>query len=143
MTTEPFGNAKSPSLDAELALADSETTSDEVVTPVNKEKDASNRELTKINTGVQDEGQAGLNPEKTNAESEVQSMVMVPIHQDTSSVPPMTTPVNDLTTSQPDSLTILAPLPTSTATTAVVTTTTTLPPPPLQPQQSTTNPILL
>ncbi|GJZ24177.1 hypothetical protein Tco_0561636, partial [Tanacetum coccineum] len=43
-------------------------------------------------------------PEKTNAESEVQSMVMVPIHQDTSSVPPMTTPVNDLTTSQPDSL---------------------------------------
>ncbi|GJY26735.1 retrovirus-related pol polyprotein from transposon TNT 1-94 [Tanacetum coccineum] len=64
MTTEPSGNAESPSLDAELALADSETESDEVVTPVNKEKDASNRELTEINTGVQDEGQAGSNPGK-------------------------------------------------------------------------------
>ncbi|GJZ66882.1 hypothetical protein Tco_0630122, partial [Tanacetum coccineum] len=224
-----------------LALADSETESDEVVTPVNKEKDASNRELTEINTGVQDEGQAGSNPgkqdegqagsnpgkqdegqarsnpgnaaefqpqpshvvhagpnlkpmdlaenlklptedqvileepasstgtlsslqnlekelsftdqffmekpqeeepEKTNAESEVQSMVTVPIHQDTSSVPPMTTPVIDLTTSQSDSLTFHASLPTSTATTTTVTTTT-LPPPPLQPQQSTTDPILL
>ncbi|GKA36552.1 hypothetical protein Tco_0723043 [Tanacetum coccineum] len=31
-------------------------------------------------------------PEKTNAELEVQSMVTVPIHQDTFSVPPMTTP---------------------------------------------------
>ncbi|GJX20268.1 retrovirus-related pol polyprotein from transposon TNT 1-94 [Tanacetum coccineum] len=39
-------------------------------------------------------------PGKTNAEAEVQSMVSVPIHQDTSSVPPMTTPVIDLTKSQ-------------------------------------------
>nr|GEV14838.1 hypothetical protein [Tanacetum cinerariifolium] len=31
-------------------------------------------------------------PGKTNVEAEVQSMVSVPIHQDTSSVPPMTTP---------------------------------------------------
>nr|GEY69083.1 hypothetical protein [Tanacetum cinerariifolium] len=31
-------------------------------------------------------------PEKLNAESEVRSMVTVPIHQDTSSVPLMTTP---------------------------------------------------
>ncbi|GJU26117.1 hypothetical protein Tco_1164738 [Tanacetum coccineum] len=36
-------------------------------------------------------------PEKTNTKSEVQSMVTVPIHQDTSSVPLMTTPVIDLT----------------------------------------------
>ncbi|GJT57905.1 retrovirus-related pol polyprotein from transposon TNT 1-94 [Tanacetum coccineum] len=64
MTTEPSGNAESPSLDAELALEDSETESDEVVTPVNKEKDASNMELTEINTGVQDKGQAGSNPGK-------------------------------------------------------------------------------
>ncbi|GJZ38575.1 hypothetical protein Tco_0585138 [Tanacetum coccineum] len=35
-------------------------------------------------------------PEKTNTEAEVQSLVMVPIHQDTSSVPLMTTPVIDL-----------------------------------------------
>ncbi|GJQ99057.1 hypothetical protein Tco_0522042 [Tanacetum coccineum] len=64
MTTKPSRNAESLSLDAKLALADSETESDEVVTPVNKEKDASNRELTEINTGVQDEGQAGSNPGK-------------------------------------------------------------------------------
>ncbi|GJZ74226.1 E-beta-farnesene synthase [Tanacetum coccineum] len=82
-------------------------------------------------------------PEKTNAESEVQSMVTVPIHQDTSLVPPMTTPVIDLTTSQSDSPTVHAPLPTSTAITTTITTTTTLPPPPLQPRQSTTDPILL
>nr|GEZ55834.1 hypothetical protein [Tanacetum cinerariifolium] len=184
---------------------------DEVVTPVNKDKDASYREITKINTGVHDEGQARSNPvkqdkgqagsnpefttttylnvqenlklltedhvileepassigtlsslqnidkelsftdqffvempreeelEKTNAESEVQSMVTVPIQQDTSSVPLMTTPIIDLIIPQPDSLTVHAPLPTSTATT----TTTTLPPPPPQPQQSTTYPILL
>ncbi|GKD52719.1 hypothetical protein Tco_1281695, partial [Tanacetum coccineum] len=51
-------------------------------------------------------------PRKTNAEAEVQSMVSVLIHQDTSSVPPMTTLVIDLTTMQSDS-----PLPTSTTTT--------------------------
>nr|GEV07033.1 integrase, catalytic region, zinc finger, CCHC-type, peptidase aspartic, catalytic [Tanacetum cinerariifolium] len=72
-------------------------------------------------------------PEKTNAESEVQSMVTFPIHQDTSSVPPITTPVIDLTTSQSDSLTVHAPLPISTATTTTITTTITLPPPPPQP----------
>ncbi|GJW71881.1 hypothetical protein Tco_0128798 [Tanacetum coccineum] len=201
MITEPSGTVESPSMDVELAVADSETESDEVATSVNKETDASNRELTEINAGVQDEGQARSNPgiqdegqagsnpgnatefqpqpshvvyvgpnlkpidlavsdastqqnpkqmdeeftttaypnffvekqqdeepEKTNAESEVQSMVTVPIHQDTSSVPPMTTPVIDLTTSQSDS-----PLPTSTVTTTTITTTTTLPPPPPQP----------
>ncbi|GKD95341.1 hypothetical protein Tco_1375178 [Tanacetum coccineum] len=67
-------------------------------------------------------------PGKTNAETEVQSMVSVPIHQDTSSVPPMTSLVIDLTTKQSDS-----PQPTSTATTSIITTTTSLPPPP-QPQ---------
>ncbi|GJS98707.1 hypothetical protein Tco_0819877 [Tanacetum coccineum] len=78
-------------------------------------------------------------PGKTNAEAEVYSMVLVLIHQDTSSVPPMTTPVIDLTKSQSDS-----PLPTSTATISTITTTTpTLLPPPPQPQQSTTDPILV
>ncbi|GKB53293.1 hypothetical protein Tco_0904046 [Tanacetum coccineum] len=76
-------------------------------------------------------------PGKTNAEADVQSMVSVPIHQDTSSVPLMTTPVIDITTMQSDS-----PLPTSTTTTSIITTTTSLPPPP-QPQQSTTDPILV
>ncbi|GJV27105.1 retrovirus-related pol polyprotein from transposon TNT 1-94 [Tanacetum coccineum] len=213
MPTEASGHVESPSLDAELALTDSETESD--------------NEVPKINTGDQDEGQAGPNPVpagpnlehmdleatdastqqkpeqmdeeftttaypnvqenlklptedqvileepasssgtlsslqnlekdlsftdqffvekpqeeepgKTNAEAEVQSMVSVPIHQDTSSVPPMTTPVIDLTKSQSDS-----PLPTSTATiSTITTTTTTLPPPPPQPQQSTADPILV
>ncbi|GJR14240.1 hypothetical protein Tco_0796892 [Tanacetum coccineum] len=56
MSTEPSGNAESPSLDAELALTDSETESDEEVPLVNPEKDASYKELTEINTGVQNEG---------------------------------------------------------------------------------------
>ncbi|GJT02483.1 hypothetical protein Tco_0823652 [Tanacetum coccineum] len=68
-------------------------------------------------------------PRKTNAEVEVQSMVSVPIHQDTSSVPPITTPVIDLTKSQSDS-----PVPTSTTTISTITTTITTPlPPPPQP----------
>ncbi|GJV69435.1 hypothetical protein Tco_1484944 [Tanacetum coccineum] len=225
MTTESSRNAESPSLDTKLALADSETESDEVVT----------HGQAGSNPGKQDEGQAGLNlgnavefqpqpshvvharpnlepmdlevsdastqqnpkqmykeftttaypkvqenlklptedqvifeepasstetlsslqnlekelsftgqffvekpreeePEKTNAELEVQSMVTVLIHQDTSLVPPMTTPVIDLTTSQSDSPTVHALLPTSIEITTAVTTTTTLPPPPLQPQ---------
>ncbi|GJR83011.1 hypothetical protein Tco_0153796 [Tanacetum coccineum] len=74
---------------------------------------------------------------KTNAKVEVQSMVSVPIHQDTSSVPLMNTPVIDLTTMQSD-----CPLPTSTTTTSIITTTTTLLPPP-PPPQSTTDPILV
>nr|GEX88628.1 hypothetical protein [Tanacetum cinerariifolium] len=47
------------------------------------------QENLKLPTGVQPHKEE---PEKTNAKLEVQSMVMVPIHQDTSSVPPMTTP---------------------------------------------------
>ncbi|GKB65173.1 hypothetical protein Tco_0921359 [Tanacetum coccineum] len=83
-------------------------------------------------------------PEKTNTESEVQSMVTVPIHQDTSSVPLMTTPVIDLTVSQPVSTTIQAPLPTSTATvTAITTTTISLPPIPPQLQQGSSDSILI
>nr|GEU50020.1 hypothetical protein [Tanacetum cinerariifolium] len=87
MPTEASGPAESPSLDAKLDLTDNETESDD--------------EVPKINIGDQDEGQAGPSPEedpeKTNAEAEVQSMVSVPIHQDTSSVPSMTTPTIDLT----------------------------------------------
>nr|GEU35597.1 hypothetical protein [Tanacetum cinerariifolium] len=138
------GKRRKPTNLLRITMTNSETESDEVVTPVNKEKDASYRELTEINTRVQDEGQVGSNLgkqdegqarsnpgnavefqpqpshvvhvgpnlepmdleknlklptedqeeelEKTNAELEVQSMVTVPIQQDTSSVPPMTTP---------------------------------------------------
>nr|GEY48546.1 hypothetical protein [Tanacetum cinerariifolium] len=47
-----------------------EMESDEVVTPVNKEKDASYRGITEINTGVQDEGQDRSNPEFTDASTQ-------------------------------------------------------------------------
>nr|GFA87448.1 hypothetical protein [Tanacetum cinerariifolium] len=81
----------------------------------------------------------------TTAYPNVQENLKLPTKdQDTSSIPPMTTPVLDLTTSQSDSPTVNAPLLTSIATTiTITTTTTTLPPPPPQPQQSTTNLILL
>ncbi|GJX39928.1 retrovirus-related pol polyprotein from transposon TNT 1-94 [Tanacetum coccineum] len=78
-------------------------------------------------------------PGKTNAEAEVQSMVLDLIYQDTSSIPLMTTLVIDLTKSQSDSL-----LPTSTLTISTITTITpTLLPPPPQPQQNTIDPILV
>ncbi|GJU44600.1 hypothetical protein Tco_1201866 [Tanacetum coccineum] len=82
-------------------------------------------------------------PEKTNIEVEVQSMVTVPIHQDTSSVPLMTTLDIDLTVSQPVPIVVHAPLPTLTVTAiaATTTTTTTLPLPP-QPQQGSSDSIL-
>ncbi|GJV41021.1 hypothetical protein Tco_1419461, partial [Tanacetum coccineum] len=50
-TTEPTGPSSQPD-DEGITMSNSETESDEVVTPINKEKDASYRELTKINTGV-------------------------------------------------------------------------------------------
>ncbi|GJW78033.1 hypothetical protein Tco_0139715 [Tanacetum coccineum] len=79
-------------------------------------------------------------PEKTNTEAEVQSMVTVPIYQDTSSVPLMTTPVIDITDPQSDSITVPASMPTTTAT--VTETITTAPPPPPQPQQDVSTSIL-
>ncbi|GKA63934.1 retrovirus-related pol polyprotein from transposon TNT 1-94, partial [Tanacetum coccineum] len=147
MSTESTGKDESPFMDAKLAMTDSEMESDEEEPLVNSKKDASYRELTKINTRDQDEGQAGPNPGKqdegqagsnpgnaaepqpqsshvvhenlklptkdqeeepkiANTESEVQSKVSVPIHQDTSSVPLMTTLVIDLTVSQPVSTTV-------------------------------------
>nr|GEZ44244.1 hypothetical protein [Tanacetum cinerariifolium] len=121
MLTEASVHAESPSLVAELPLIDNETESDNAGP----------------NPGVQDKGQTGSNPEDTT-ESQPQSSHVVhagPNH--TSSVPPMTTSVIDLTTSQSGS-----PLLTSTATTSAVMTTINIPPPP-QPQQSITNLILM
>ncbi|GJZ31800.1 hypothetical protein Tco_0576847 [Tanacetum coccineum] len=71
-------------------------------------------------------------PGKLNVEAEVVSMVTVPIYQASSSVPPLLTPVIDLSPPKPASSTTQAPIFTATTTT----TPTTLPPP-LQ-QQSTT-----
>ncbi|GKD79879.1 hypothetical protein Tco_1342500, partial [Tanacetum coccineum] len=80
--------------------------------------------------------------EKTTAETDAESMVFITIHQDTSAIPPMTSPVIDLI-SRPDSPNEHQPLPaTTTATATTITTITTLPLPP-QPQQSTTDSILI
>ncbi|GJY33353.1 hypothetical protein Tco_0417822, partial [Tanacetum coccineum] len=80
--------------------------------------------------------------EKKTADTEAESMVSVTIHQDTSAVPPMTSPVIDLV-SRPDSPNVHRPLPTTVTATATTTTTiTTLPLPP-QPQQGFSDPTLL
>ncbi|GJT84710.1 hypothetical protein Tco_1066427 [Tanacetum coccineum] len=81
--------------------------------------------------------------EKTTADTEAESMVSVTIQQDTSIIPPMTSPVIDLVT-RPDSPNVHWPLPTTTTTTAAptTTTTTTLPLPP-QPQQGSSDSILI
>ncbi|GJR18192.1 retrovirus-related pol polyprotein from transposon TNT 1-94 [Tanacetum coccineum] len=83
------------------------------------------------------------NNEKTTADTEAESMVSVTIHQDTSAIPPMTSPVIDLV-SVPDSPTVHQPLPTTTTATATTTTTimTTIPLP-HQPQQISSDSILL
>ncbi|GKD17409.1 retrovirus-related pol polyprotein from transposon TNT 1-94, partial [Tanacetum coccineum] len=138
--TKSFAHVESPFMDAELNLTNIETESDEEASKIN----ARNQEEGQAgpNPGVQDEGQAGPNPGiaaesqlqssyvenlklptedqeeepgKTNAKAKVQSMVSVPIHQDTSLVPLMTILVIDLMTMQFDS-----PLPTSIATTSIV-----------------------
>nr|GEZ59017.1 hypothetical protein [Tanacetum cinerariifolium] len=70
------------------------------------------------------------NNEKTPTETEAELMVSITIQQDTSSIPPMTTPIFDLT-SRPDSPNVHQPLqPTGTETTTTTTKTTTHPPPP-------------
>ncbi|GKD07077.1 hypothetical protein Tco_1186762 [Tanacetum coccineum] len=65
-------------------------------------------------------------PEKLNVEAEVVTMVIVPIYQASSSNPPLSTPVIDLSPPKTASSTTQAPIFTTTTTT----TTTTLPPPP-------------
>ncbi|GKD56216.1 hypothetical protein Tco_1289603, partial [Tanacetum coccineum] len=80
----------------------------------------------------------------TTAYPNVQENLKLPTKdQDTSSVPPMATLVIDLTVSHLVSITVHAPLPTSTTTTTTITTTTSLLPPPPQPQQSSSDLILL
>nr|GFC14616.1 hypothetical protein [Tanacetum cinerariifolium] len=101
--------------------------------------------------GAQAEGQAGPDPDisfgyllfsdkpsnadndKVNAETEVEAMVSVTIQQNMSSIPPMTSPIIDLT-SRPESPKVHQQL--KAISTETTTTTTTLPPPPYQ-QQST------
>ncbi|GKD26550.1 hypothetical protein Tco_1232764 [Tanacetum coccineum] len=83
------------------------------------------------------------NNEKTTAGTEAESMVSVTIHQDTSTIPLMTSPVMDLVYVL-NSPTVHRPLPTTTTSTATTTTTimTTVPLPP-QLQQVSSDSILL
>ncbi|GJU02821.1 hypothetical protein Tco_1113159 [Tanacetum coccineum] len=78
-------------------------------------------------------------PGKANMETEVKSMVTIPIHQASSTDPPLSTPVIDLT--QPKLVSPPNQEPTFTATTT--TRTTTLPPPPPPQQQSTTDLVIV
>ncbi|GJW70936.1 retrovirus-related pol polyprotein from transposon TNT 1-94 [Tanacetum coccineum] len=157
--TEHSGYEESSSLYAELGLSNSNTESDEEIPPV-VTNGAQDEGQAGPNPGIQYEGHAGPNPdfsfgdqffndkpseadnEKTTADTEAESMVSVTIHQDTSVIPIMTSPVIDVT-SRPDSHNIHRLLPTTaTATTTTTTTTTTHPLPP-QPQQSATDSILI
>nr|GEU54017.1 hypothetical protein [Tanacetum cinerariifolium] len=76
-------------------------------------------------------------PRNANMETEVESMVTVLIHQASSSIPPLSTPIIDLTPPKLVSSTVHKPV--FTATTETITTTFP-PPPPLH--QSTTDPAL-
>nr|GEX47767.1 copia protein [Tanacetum cinerariifolium] len=62
-TAKPTGPSLQPE-DERITMTNSEMECDKVVAHVNKEKDASYRELTEINTRVQDEGKAKSNPGK-------------------------------------------------------------------------------
>nr|GEU36998.1 Gag-Pol polyprotein [Tanacetum cinerariifolium] len=82
--------------------------------------------------------------DKTIAETEVESMVSVTIQQDMSSIPPMMSPIIDLT-SRPESPKVhqqFKATTTKTTTTTTTITTTTIPPP-LAQQQSTTEAMMM
>nr|GEZ80258.1 hypothetical protein [Tanacetum cinerariifolium] len=109
-----------------------------------KGKDVDDKVNLEEKTSELDQGHAGdpfINdksiedePCKLNAESKVVSMVTVPIHQASSSIPPLSTPIIDLSPPKPASSTN-APIFTVTTTT----TTANLPLPPPPPQQSTSD----
>nr|GEY55281.1 monodehydroascorbate reductase [Tanacetum cinerariifolium] len=79
--------------------------------------------------------------DKATAETKVESMVSVTIQQDMSSIPPMTSPIIDLT-SRPESPKMHQQLKATTTETTITTTTTTLPPPPTS-QQSNAEAMLM
>nr|GFD51219.1 hypothetical protein [Tanacetum cinerariifolium] len=77
--------------------------------------------------------------DKATSKTKAESMVSITIQQDTSSIPPMTTPIIDLT-SRPGSPKVHQLLK---ATAIETTTTTIIHPPPSQPQQSTTDSMMM
>nr|GEX62391.1 hypothetical protein [Tanacetum cinerariifolium] len=169
-STKPSVHAESPSIYVELGLTDSDSESNEEarsdpgddaepqpqsshVVHAGLNLKHMDLEATDVSTQLypeqMDEGFGDLffmdkpseaENEKTTVETEAESMVSVIIQQDTSVIPPMTTPVIDLT-SRLDSPNVHRPLQ-ATATETTMTTTTTHPPPPQQ-QQSTTDSMLI
>ncbi|GJT86106.1 hypothetical protein Tco_1067823 [Tanacetum coccineum] len=116
--TATAGREDSTSLNAELGLYGSDTESDEEMPSVVR-SGAQDEGQAGSDPGTRDEGQAGPNPDdavescyqilvvyqrnmKATADTEAESMVLVTIQQDTSIIPPMTSPVIDLVT-RPDS----------------------------------------
>ncbi|GJW55476.1 retrovirus-related pol polyprotein from transposon TNT 1-94 [Tanacetum coccineum] len=158
---EKVGREDSTSLYAELGLYGSDTESDEEMPSVVRsgaqdEGQAGSDPGTQISTGTLSSlqhlakdfsfGDQFLNDkpseadnEKTTADTEAESMVSVTIQQDTSIIPPMTSPVIDLVT-RPDSPNVHWPLPTTTTTTAAPPPTTTTLPLPTQPPTSSSIP---
>ncbi|GKE73759.1 hypothetical protein Tco_1535800, partial [Tanacetum coccineum] len=92
-------NLKLPS-EGEVRLEEPTSSAGTLSSMKNLNKDLSFTDQFLVEKSQEDE------PEKTNTEAEVQSMVTVPIHQDTSSVLLMTTPVIDITDPQSDSTTV-------------------------------------
>nr|GEW59928.1 hypothetical protein [Tanacetum cinerariifolium] len=130
--------------DEKATRADVKTDTKELLTHIEKSgEEMSNAVVLGTESGGQDEKQGGPDPEneKTTAETDAKSMVSITIHQDKSAIPPMTTPVINLT-SRPDSPNVHWPLK-ATATETTMTKTTTTHPPPPQLQQSTTYSILI
>ncbi|GKA01595.1 hypothetical protein Tco_0674260 [Tanacetum coccineum] len=80
--------------------------------------------------------------EKTTGDTKAESMVSITIHQDISAIPPMTSSVIDLV-SRPDSPNVHRPLPTTTTVTATTTTILTTIPLLPQPQQGSSDSILI
>ncbi|GJS09819.1 hypothetical protein Tco_0366615 [Tanacetum coccineum] len=123
--TATAGRGDSTSLYAELGLYGSDTESDEEMPSVVR-SGAQDEGQAGSDPGTRDEGQAGPNPDdavescyqilvvyqrnmKATADTEAESMVLVTIQQDTSIIPPMTSPVIDLVT-RPDSPNVHWPL---------------------------------
>nr|GEX22263.1 hypothetical protein [Tanacetum cinerariifolium] len=160
--TEPSGHAKSTSIYVELGHARSNPDNDPEPQPqlspifyAGPNLKHMDLEATDVSTQQNPEKMAEgfgdhffndkpseAENEKTTVKTKAESMVSVTIHQDTSTIPPMTSSVIDLI-SRPNSPNDHRLLPaTATATTTTTMTITTLPLPPL-PRQGTTDSILI
>ncbi|GJX20493.1 hypothetical protein Tco_0223170, partial [Tanacetum coccineum] len=111
-----------------LVGSDPEPTHDEFMTDLYPKVQESLKFLADEHVILEEPLTTDEEPEKLNVDSEAVSMVTVSIYQASTSVPPMSTPIIDLSPSKSAPSTTQAPIFTTTKTT----TTTTLPPPPQQ-----------